>query len=69
MSLKKIGGWLLARLKEKSTWSGLAVIVATAGAEKAGVKLDQIGQIVGVVTGTALMTMTTSRAAAVDQAE
>ena len=60
MSLKKIAKWAVRRLKERSTYVGLATVAATFGASKLGVQIDQIGQIVGIVTGTGLIAATTS---------
>lgn len=60
MSLKKIGKWVLRRLKERSTYVGLATAAVALGAEKLGAHIDQVGQIVGLVVGTGLITATTS---------
>lgn len=60
MNLKNIGRWALARAKEKSTWTGLAVIAGALGAGKVGVHLDQLGQIIGVLTGSVLTLVNTT---------
>lgn len=60
MSLKKIGRWVVRRLSERSTFVGLATAAAALGANKLGVQIDQVGQIVGLVVGTGLVAATTS---------
>lgn len=43
--------WLMARLKEPSTWKGLAILAGVAGWNIAPEMLTQIGTIVGAVIG------------------
>jgi len=53
--LKKAGKWLGKRAKERSTYTGVAVIASILGAEKLGVQIDQIGQAVGLIVGGGLI--------------
>ena len=61
MSLKKIAKWAKRRLLERSTYVGLATAAAALGAEKLGVQIGQVGELVGVVTGALLIGATTSQ--------
>lgn len=53
--LKKIGKWLAARLKERSTYAGVAVIASMLGADKFGAQIDQVGQAVALIVGGGLI--------------
>ena len=53
--LKKIGKWAAKRAKERSTYTGIAVVASVLGAHKLGVQIDQIGQAVGLIVGGGLM--------------
>jgi hypothetical protein len=57
--LKKILKWLGARLKERSTYAGVATIAAVAGAPALGVQIDQVGQAVALIVGSGLAAATT----------
>jgi hypothetical protein len=56
---KKILKWLGARLKERSTYAGVATIAAVAGAPALGVQIDQVGQAVALIVGSGLAAATT----------
>lgn len=43
--------WLLARLREPSTWKGLSLIAGAAGISLAPEMVTQVGLIVGAVFG------------------
>lgn len=64
IALKKLAStaasWVARRAKEKSTYVGLATVAAALGHETLGAQIGQVGQIVGVVLGTGLITATTS---------
>jgi len=60
---KKILKWLGARLKERSTYAGVATIAAVAGAPALGVQIDQVGQAVALIVGSGLAAATTNPAA------
>lgn len=60
MSIKKIMRWAGRRLKERSTYVGMATIAATLGAEKLGMQIGQAGEIISILTGTSLIAATTS---------
>jgi len=62
MSLKKILKWAGSRLKEKSTYVGLAAVATALGAAKLGVQIDEAGQIVTLIVGTGLAAASTSAA-------
>lgn len=47
--------WLGRRAKERSTYTGVAVIASVLGAQKVGVQIDQIGQAVGLILGGGLI--------------
>jgi hypothetical protein len=53
--MKKILKWVGARAKERSTYSGLALIAAIAGANKLGLQIDQVGQAIVLITGGGLI--------------
>lgn len=55
---KKIIKWAGARLRERTTYSGLAIIAAIVGADKLGVQIDQVGQAVALITGGGLIAAT-----------
>jgi len=58
---KKILKWLVSRLKERSTYVGIATIATVAGAPALGVQIDQIGQAVTLIAGGGLMAATTKQ--------
>lgn len=51
--------WLGRRVKERSTYTGIAVVASVFGAQKLGVQIDQIGQAVGLIVGGGLMSYPT----------
>lgn len=53
--MKKITKWLGKRAKERSTYTGVAIVASILGAEKLGVQIDQIGQAVGLIVGGGLI--------------
>lgn len=53
--MKKITAWLGKRAKERSTYTGVAIVASILGAEKLGVQIDQIGQAVGLIVGGGLI--------------
>ena len=61
MSLKKIGRWIGRRLKEKSTYIGIATVAAAVGApaEVTNV-IGQAGQLATILFGAGLMAATTA---------
>jgi hypothetical protein len=59
---KKVLKWVTARARERSTYSGLAMIAAIAGAPALGLQLDHIGQAIVLITGGGLMAATTQAA-------
>lgn len=59
--LKKIGKWLGARAKERSTYTGVAIVASVLGAQKLGVQIDQVGQAVGLIVGGGLVAARTSQ--------
>lgn len=52
---QKIIKWVSKRVKERSTYAGLAVIASMLGAHKLGIQIDQIGQAVGLIVGGGLI--------------
>lgn len=61
MLLNKIGRWIGRRLKEKSTYVGLATVAAAVGAPaEVTAAIGQAGQIVAIVFGAGLMAATTA---------
>lgn len=52
---KKVVRWVANRVKERSTYAGLAVIASMLGAHKLGIQIDQIGQAVGLIVGGGLI--------------
>ena len=52
---KKVVKWVAKRVKERSTYAGLAVIASLLGAHKLGLQIDQIGQAVGLIVGGGLI--------------
>jgi hypothetical protein len=57
--MKKVFKWIGSRLKERSTYAGLSVIAAVAGAPALGVQIDHVGQAVALITGGGLVAATT----------
>jgi len=53
--LKKVGKWLGKRVKERTTYTGIAVIATVLGAPRLGMQVDQIGQAVGLIVGGGLI--------------
>jgi hypothetical protein len=60
MSLGKILKWAGRRLREPSTYVGLATAASALGAPELGLQIGQAGQLVGLVIGTGLIAATTS---------
>ena len=61
MSLKNIGRWIGRRLKEKSTYIGLATIAVAVGAPPEVIAaIGQAGQLATIVFGAGLMAATTA---------
>lgn len=56
--MNKVLKWLGARAKERSTYTGIAIIAGVVGAPKFGVQVDQIGQAVAMIAGGGLMAAT-----------
>ena len=56
---KKALKWIGHRVREKSTYTGLALIAGVAGAQKLGMQIDQVGQAVTLVLGSGLVAATT----------
>lgn len=52
---KNIGKWIGKRAKERSTYTGLAIVASILGANKLGMQIDQVGQAVGLILGGGLM--------------
>lgn len=52
---KKVVQWVAKRVKERSTYAGLAVIASMLGAHKLGIQIDQVGQAVGLIVGGGLI--------------
>lgn len=52
---KKVVKWVAKRVKERSTYAGLAVIASMLGAHKLGLQIDQIGQAIGLIVGGGLI--------------
>ena len=57
--MNKVLKWIGARAKERSTYTGLAVIAGMAGAQKLGVQIDQVGAAVTLIIGGGLAAATT----------
>lgn len=53
--LKKVSKWLGKRAKERTTYTGVAIVATILGAERLGMQIDQIGQAVGLIVGGGLM--------------
>lgn len=60
--MSKVLKWLGSRAQERSTYTGLAVLAAVAGAPKLGVQIDQVGQAVALIAGGGLIAATTKKA-------
>lgn len=60
MNLKTIAAWAVARLREKSTWVGLAAVATALGAPQLGVHIGEIGNFVLVALGGGLAAAPTS---------
>lgn len=59
ISLKKLGRWALARSKEKTTYSGLALVAAAVGLPKAASTITAIGdaaQAIGLTSPAGALT-------------
>lgn len=65
--LKKIGRWIVRRLKEKSTFIGAAMVAAALGAPEVAAKIGEFGQIATILFGTGLAAATTSQHPDVDE--
>jgi hypothetical protein len=53
--------WVVERLKEKSTYAGLAMILASIGLGQWSVVVEHVGSILMIVLGTGLVAATTKR--------
>jgi hypothetical protein len=53
--------WVLDRLKEKSTYAGLAMILVSLGLGQWSVVVEHIGSILMIVLGSGLIAATTRR--------
>lgn len=53
--MQKVLKWVSARAKERSTYTGVAVIASVLGAQKLGMQIDQIGQAVALIAGGGLI--------------
>jgi len=53
--MAKILKWLGKRAKERTTYTGVAVVASVLGAQKLGVQIDQIGQAVALILGGGLI--------------
>lgn len=56
----RVGGWILRRARERSTWFGLALAATAIGGPAAGLAVGKIGTIVGAVLGTGLVVTSTT---------
>lgn len=56
---KKALKWIGLRLRERSTYAGLSIIAAVAGAPALGMQIDHLGQAVALIAGSGLMAATT----------
>ena len=53
--MAKVFKWLGARAKERSTYTGIAVIASILGAQKLGMQIDQLGQAAVLIAGGGLI--------------
>lgn len=60
MLIKKLLAWIGRRLRERSTYVGIATIAGVAGAHELGAQISQVGDAVALITGTGLIAATTS---------
>lgn len=58
--IKKLLAWAARRLRERSTYVGLATIAGVAGAHELGAQISQVGDAVTLIVGTGLVAATTS---------
>jgi hypothetical protein len=58
---KKILKWLGQRLRERSTYAGIGMIAAVAGAPSLGMQIDHVGQAVGLIVGGGLAAASTTK--------
>lgn len=58
--MKKILAYLKKMLTQRSTYAGIAVLATVAGAPAVGLQVDQVGQAIGLILGTAAVTADTS---------
>ena len=65
--VKKILKWLGHRLKERSTYVGIATVAAAVGLPQVAEVAGQAGQIVGIVLGSGLVAATTSQHTPLDE--
>lgn len=65
--MKKVLKWLGRRLKERSTYVGIATVAAAVGLPQVAEVAGQAGQIVGIVLGTGLVAATTSQHPGIDE--
>lgn len=55
IKLKKVLAWLLARIKEPSTYAGAAAVAVVVGKPDLANDIGQIGQAIVLITGGGLM--------------
>lgn len=67
MSIKKLLAWIGRRLRERSTYLGVATIAGVAGAHELGAQISQVGDAVALITGTGLIAATTSAHPSVEE--
>jgi len=58
--MKKIANWLLRRLKERSTYVGIAAVAAAVGLPEVGELVGQAGSLLTVALGGGLIAASTS---------
>ena len=58
--IKQILAWAGRRLRERSTYAGLATIAGIAGAHELGAQISQVGDAVTLIVGTGLVAATPS---------
>jgi hypothetical protein len=57
--MKKILKWIGARLTERSTYTGLAIVASAAGAPALGLQIGQVGHAIALIAGSGLIAATT----------
>lgn len=67
ISFKSALAWAGRRLRERSTYAGLATIAGLAGAHELGAQISQVGDAVTLIAGTGLVAATTSAHPSIDE--